>query len=50
MYALNDEDKKIYNETLDVTGTGMMGYVEILRLMYHFLFIMGRMLKSYRLR
>ena len=29
MYALNDEDKKIYNETLDVTGTGMMGYVEI---------------------
>ena len=29
MYALNDNEKKIYNETLDVTGTGMMGYVEI---------------------
>ena len=29
MYALNDDEKKIYNETLDVTGTGMMGYVEI---------------------
>lgn len=29
MYALNDDEKKVYNETLDVTGTGMMGYVEI---------------------
>ena len=28
MYAL-DEEKNVYNETLDVTGTGMMGYVEI---------------------
>ena len=25
----NDDEKKIYNETLDVTSTGMMGYVEI---------------------
>lgn len=29
MYALNDDEKKVYNETLDVTSTGMMGYVEI---------------------
>ncbi len=42
--------KKVYNETLDVTGTGMMGYVEILRSMYLYLFIMVQMLKSYRLR
>ena len=25
----NDAEKKVYNETLDVTSTGMMGYVEI---------------------
>ena len=27
--SLNDEEKKLYESTLDVTGTGMMGYVEI---------------------
>ena len=27
MYALNDEEKNVYNETLDVTSTGMMGHI-----------------------
>lgn len=27
--TLNDQEKKLYDSTLDVTGTGMMGYVEI---------------------
>mgnify|MGYP000685944517 CR=1 FL=1 len=47
---LNDEDKKIYNETLDVTGTGMMGYVEIPKINVSLPIIMVQMLKSYRLR
>ena len=29
LHYLDDNEKKLYEQTLDVTGTGMMGYVEI---------------------
>ena len=28
-YVLNDAEKNIYEKTLDITGTGIMGYIEI---------------------
>ena len=48
--TLNDQEKKIYESTLDVTGTGMMGYVEIPKINVSLPIYHGQMLKSYRLR
>ena len=48
--SLNDQEKKLYESTLDVTGTGMMVMWKSLKSMSLFLYIMEQMLKSYRLR